>query len=290
MDIGRTDTEAEIASGIPFTLEGKTALVTGAGRGIGRAIAKRLVDAGARVMINDLDEKMLLESEEELAHPGRVSHVTGDLTDPEIPELIVHATLAEFDSIDIIVNNAGYSWDNVIQKTTDEQFQAMLDIHLVTPFRILRAASAFIRETAKREIAASQRVMRKVVNITSIAGTDGNPGQSGYSAGKAGIIGLTKTLAKEWGRYNVNVNAVGFGLIGTRLVQPLTDAGANMEMHGHQIRLGVQPSLLDSVKSACPLGRLGTPEEAAGTVLFFCSPLSDYVTGEVLICGGGLHF
>jgi 3-oxoacyl-[acyl-carrier protein] reductase len=290
MDIGRTDTEAEIASGIPFTLEGKTALVTGAGRGIGRAIAKRLVDAGARVMINDLDEKMLLESEEELAHPGRVSHVTGDLTDPEIPELIVHATLAEFDSIDIIVNNAGYSWDNVIQKTTDEQFQAMLDIHLVTPFRILRAASAFIRETAKREIAASQRVMRKVVNITSIAGTDGNPGQSGYSAGKAGIIGLTKTLAKEWGRYNVNVNAVGFGLIGTRLVQPLTDAGANMEMHGHQIRLGVQPSLLDSVKSACPLGRLGTPEEAAGAVLFFCSPLSDYVTGEVLICGGGLHF
>jgi 3-oxoacyl-[acyl-carrier protein] reductase len=132
--------------------------------------------------------------------------------------------------------------------------------------------------------------MRKVVNITSIAGTDGNPGQVGYSSGKAGIIGLTKTMAKEWGRYNVNVNAVGFGLIGTRLVQPLTDAKAHMEMHGHQIRLGVQPSLLDSVKTACPLGRLGTPEEAAGAVLFFCSPLSDYVTGEVLICGGGLHF
>jgi 3-oxoacyl-[acyl-carrier protein] reductase len=290
MDFGRTETETGIVPGIPFTLEGKTALVTGAGRGIGRAIAKRLVGAGARVMINDLDENMLLESEAELATPHRVSHITGDLTDPAIPELVVQATLAEFDSIDIIVNNAGYSWDNVIQKTSDEQFQAMLDIHLLTPFRILRAASAFIREAAKKEIAASQRVMRKVVNITSIAGTDGNPGQAGYSAGKAGIIGLTKTLAKEWGRYNVNVNAVGFGLIGTRLVQPLTDAGAKMEMHGHQIRLGVQPSLLDSVKSACPLGRLGTPEEAAGAVLFFCSPLSDYVTGEVLICGGGLHF
>ena len=290
MDFIKTETEAESGPGIPFTLQGKTALVTGAGRGIGRAIAKRLVDAGARVMINDLDENMLLESEAELAKPHRVSHITGDLTDPAIPELIVQATLAEFDSIDIIVNNAGYSWDNVIQKTTDEQFQAMLEIHLVTPFRILRAASTFIRETAKKEIAASQRVMRKVVNITSIAGTDGNPGQAGYSAGKAGIIGLTKTLAKEWGRYNVNVNAVGFGLIGTRLVQPLTDAGAKMEMHGHQIRLGVQPGLLDSVKSACPLGRLGTPEEAAGAVLFFCSPLSDYVTGEVLICGGGLHF
>lgn len=290
MGPARFETDMESATNMPFTLEGKTALVTGAGRGIGRAIAKRLVGAGAKVMVNDLDEAMLLESEAELGGPGRVSHITGDLTDPSIPDMIVHATLAEFGSIDIIVNNAGYSWDNVIQKTSDEQFQAMLEIHLVTPFRILRAASAFIRESAKREIAANRRVMRKVVNITSIAGTDGNPGQAGYSAGKAGIIGLTKTLAKEWGRYNVNVNAVGFGLIGTRLVQPITDAGAKMEMHGHEIRLGVQPSMLDSVKNACPLGRLGTPEEAAGAVLFFCSPLSDYVTGEVLICGGGFHF
>jgi 3-oxoacyl-[acyl-carrier protein] reductase len=290
MELERLALATESAAEMPFTLEGKTALVTGAGRGIGRAIARRLVAAGARVMINDLDEAMLLESEAELAHPGRVRHVTGDLTDPMVPERIVHTTVAEFDSIDIIVNNAGYSWDNVIQKTTDEQFQAMLEIHLVTPFRILRAASTYIRENAKREIANGQRIMRKVVNITSIAGTDGNPGQAGYSSGKAGIIGLTKTMAKEWGRYNVNVNAVGFGLIGTRLVQPLTDATANMEMHGHQIRLGVQPSLLDSVKTACPLGRLGTPDEAAGAVLFFCSPLSDYVTGEVLICGGGLHF
>lgn len=290
MELDRLALETESAAEMPFTLEGKTALVTGAGRGIGRAIARRLVAAGAHVMINDLDEAMLLESEAELARPGRVKHVTGDLTDPMVPERIVHTTVAEFDSIDIIVNNAGYSWDNVIQKTTDEQFQAMLEIHLVTPFRILRAASTYIRETAKKEIANGQRVMRKVVNITSIAGTDGNPGQVGYSSGKAGIIGLTKTMAKEWGRYNVNVNAVGFGLIGTRLVQPLTGANANMEMHGHQIRLGVQPSLLDSVKTACPLGRLGTPEEAAGAVLFFCSPLSDYVTGEVLICGGGLHF
>jgi 3-oxoacyl-[acyl-carrier protein] reductase len=290
MDGERVAFETESKAETPFTLEGKTALVTGAGRGIGRAIAKRLVRSGARVMINDLDEAMLLDSEAALGHPGRVSHITGDLTDPSVPERIVEATIAEFESIDIIVNNAGYSWDNVIQKTTDEQFQAMLDIHVLTPFRVLRAASAYIRETAKKEIANGRQVMRKVVNITSIAGTDGNPGQVGYSSGKAGIIGLTKTLAKEWGRYNVNVNAVGFGLIGTRLVQALTDATAKMEMHGHQIRLGVQPSLLDSVKTACPLGRLGTPEEAAGAVLFFCSPLSDYVTGEVLICGGGLHF
>jgi 3-oxoacyl-[acyl-carrier protein] reductase len=216
--------------------------------------------------------------------------VHGDLTDPTVPETVVESTIDTFGSIDIIVNNAGYSWDSVVQKTTDEQFQAMLDIHLVTPFRLLRAASGFIRESAKREAAAGNRVMRKVVNITSISGTDGNPGQVGYSSGKAGVIGLTKTLAKEWGRYNVNVNAVGFGLIETRLVQPLDGEGASMEMKGKQIRLGVQQSTLDSVKNACPLGRLGTPEDAAGAVLFFCSPLSDYVTGEVLICGGGLHF
>jgi 3-oxoacyl-[acyl-carrier protein] reductase len=282
--------QSRIAAETPFTLNGRTALVTGAGRGIGRAIAHRLASAGARVMVNDLDEAMLRETEAELGQPERVRHVQGDLTDPSTPAAIVQATLDTFGAIDIVVNNAGYSWDNVVQKTTDEQFQAMLDIHLVTPFRLLRAASTFIRDAAKKEIAAGQRVMRKVVNITSIAGTDGNPGQAGYSSGKAGVIGLTKTLAKEWGRYNVNVNAVGFGLIQTRLVQDLNAPDASMEMHGHQIRLGVQPTLLESVKSACPLGRLGTPEEAAGAVLFFCSPLSDYVTGEVLICGGGLHF
>jgi 3-oxoacyl-[acyl-carrier protein] reductase len=282
--------QPKAAAEMLFSLEGKTALVTGAGRGIGKAIAKQLAAAGACVMVNDLDEAMLRESEAEFASPERVQHVCGDLTDPSTPEAVVQATVSAFGSIDIIVNNAGYSWDNVIQKTTDEQFQAMLEIHLVTPFRLLRAASTFIREAAKREIAAGERVMRKVVNITSIAGTDGNPGQVGYSSGKAGVIGLTKTLAKEWGRYNVNVNAVGFGLIQTRLVQDLNAPGAGMDIHGHHIRLGVQPSMLESVKTACPLGRVGTPEEAAGAVVFFCSPLSDYVTGEVLICGGGYHF
>lgn len=285
-----TETETVRALQAPFSLEGKTAIVTGAGRGIGKAIAQRIASAGAAVMLCDLDEKMLLQSAQDLGEPSRIQHFQGDLTDPLVPGELVDATLGAFGSVDIIVNNAGYSWDNVIQKTTDEQFQAMLEIHLVTPFRLLRAASTFIRDAAKHEIASGQRVMRKVVNITSISGTDGNPGQVGYSSGKAGVIGLTKTLAKEWGRYNVNVNAVGFGLIETRMTQALGADLASMEMHGHQIKLGVQQSMLDSVKNACPLGRLGTPEEAAGAVLFFCSPLSDYVTGEVLICGGGLHF
>jgi 3-oxoacyl-[acyl-carrier protein] reductase len=242
-------------------------------------------------MVNDLDEAAVSDTKAFLRSQGhRADQLAGNLTDPKFPDQLIEATLSSFGSVDIIVNNAGYSWDSVIQKTTDEQFQAMLEIHIAVPFRVLRAASTYIRETAKSEIAAGKRVMRKVVNITSIAGTDGNPGQAGYSSGKSGVIGLTKTLAKEWGRYNVNVNACGFGLIETRLAQPLTGAAANIEMSGHSIRIGVQPSMLDSVKQACPLGRLGSKEEAAGAVLFFCSPLSDYVTGEVLICGGGFHF
>ena len=274
-----------------FTLDSKVALITGSGRGIGRAIAERLAAAGAAVMINDLDPEPAAEAEAAIRQSGRAAaHLAGDVTAPDFPQKLVEATLTTFGGLDIIVNNAGYTWDNVIQKTTDEQYMAMLGIHLVAPFRILRAASTYIRDAAKREAAEGRRVMRKVVNITSIAGTDGNPGQAGYSSGKAGVIGLTKTMAKEWGRYNVNVNAVGFGLIETRLVQPITGENAKMQMHGHDIRLGVQPSMLESVKSACPLGRLGTPDEAAGAVLFFCSPLSDYVTGEVLIAGGGMHF
>ena len=276
---------------MPFTLESKSALVTGAGRGIGRAIAVKLAEYGASVMINDVDAAPAQETESIIRNAGgRAASMAGSVTDAAFPQQLVDATIAQFGSLDIIVNNAGYTWDNVIQKSTDEQFQAMLDVHLKAPFRILRAASGWIRETAKREAAEGVRVMRKVVNITSVAGTDGGAGQAGYSSGKAGVIGLTKTLAKEWGRYNVNVNAVGFGLIETRLIQPMNNPDAKIEMEGHQIAIGVQPKMLDWAKSVCPLGRLGTPDEAASAVLFFCSPLSDYVTAEVLICGGGLHF
>ncbi len=274
-----------------FTLQGRAALVTGAGRGIGRAIASSLASAGASVLINDLDSEPAEETAAMLRQSGaQVQALAGDITRPDVPQRLVDAAIQAFGSLDIIVNNAGYTWDNVIQKMTDEQFQAMLDVHLVAPFRILRAAAAFLRDAAKKEAAEGRRVMRKVVNITSISGTDGNPGQAAYSSAKAGVVGLTKTMAKEWGRYNVNVNAVGFGLIDTRLVQPLTSAGASIDIAGRSIAVGVQPQALEAVKQRCPLGRLGTPEEAANAVLFFCSPLSDYVTGEVLICGGGLHF
>jgi 3-oxoacyl-[acyl-carrier protein] reductase len=273
----------------PFTLIGKSAIVTGGGRGIGRAIVQRLVAAGAGVLACDLDQDVLLETQASVAAPERVAILRGDLMEPAVPQRIVDAALQTFHSLDIIVNCAGFSWDNVIQKATDEQFLAMLNIHIMAPFRLLRAASGYLRETARREIAAGRQIMRKVVNITSISGTDGNPGQAGYAAGKAGVIGLTKTMAKEWGRYNINVNAVGFGLIQTRMTQPLS-SGANVTVAGKEVPIGVQPSVLDSIESVCPLRRMGTPEEAAGAVLFFCSSLSDYVTGEVLICSGGFRF
>lgn len=273
-----------------ISLENKAAVVTGAGRGIGLAIAAKLARAGASVLLVDIDESALQEAEASLGSSRRLSTLAGDLADPEFPSAVIAKVVKDFGSIDIVVNNAGYTWDSVIQKTTDEQFQAMLDIHVVAPFRILRAASHWIREAAKREIESAAGVMRKIVNITSISGLDGNPGQVGYSSGKAAVVGMTKTLAKEWGRYNVTVNAVGFGLIDTRLIKPIEGKQAEILIGERQVRVGMQEQVREQAIKNIPLGRLGTPEDAANAVFFFCSPLSDYVTGEVLVCAGGAHF
>jgi 3-oxoacyl-[acyl-carrier protein] reductase len=275
-----------------ISLANKSALVTGAGRGIGRAIARILAASGAHVLLTDIDESALEETRAAIAPSdgARVAMFAGDLTSPGVPEDLVKILLHEFGSIDIVVNNAGYTWDSVIQKTTDEQFQAMLDIHVVAPFRILRAAASWIREKSKAERDAGAPVVRKVVNVTSISGIDGNAGQSGYSSGKAAVVGLTKTLAKEWGRYNVTVNAVGFGLIDTRLTRPMEDAATSIAIGERQLRVGMQEQVREQAARAIPLGRIGGPEDAANAVFFFCSPLSDYVTGEVLVCGGGIHF
>ena len=272
-------------------LSGKAAIVTGAGRGIGLAIARQLAGSGASVMLADVDAPALEEASKTIAAAaGIAQQFAGDLTKPEVPGRLVEATVEAFGGIDIVVNNAGYTWDSVIQKTTDEQFQAMLDVHVVAPFRVLRAASEHIRAAAKREKEAGLRVVRKVVNITSISGTDGNPGQAGYASGKAAVVGLTKTLAKEWGRYNVTVNAVGFALIDTRLIRPMGDPETEVLIGERHVRVGMQADVRHAATAQIPLGRLGTPEDAANAVFFFCSPLSDYVTGEVLISGGGVHF
>ena len=269
-------------------LEGKVAIVSGSGRGIGRAIAMKLASEGAKVVVNDLDAGPAEETVAAIkAAGGQALACAGSVTADGFAETFVKTAIDGFGGLDIIVNNAGYTWDNVVQKMTDEQWHAILDVHLTAPFKILRAAADYFRHQSKVEADAGKEVFRKVVNISSVAGTGGNAGQANYSAGKAGIIGLTKALSKEWGRYKVNVNSVAFGLIMTRLTQPLTAGDASVEIQGRTIAVGVQPDRLKAAESTIPLGRGGTPEEAAGAVYMFCIPESNYVSGQVLVCGGG---
>jgi 3-oxoacyl-[acyl-carrier protein] reductase len=269
-------------------LLGKVALVTGSGRGIGREIAIKLAAEGAHVVVNDLDEAPARETVAAItAAGGRAVACPGSVTEPGFPDRFVKTAIDSFGGIDIIVNNAGYTWDNVIQKMTDEQWDAILDVHLKAPFRILRAASEFIRAAVKKEIEEGKTVYRKVVNISSVSGTSGNAGQANYSSAKAGVIGLTRALAKEWGRYRVNVNAVAFGMILTRLTEASADGNASIDIEGRKIKVGINPDVAKFAEKLIPMGRPGTPEEAAGAVYLFCIPESNYVSGEVLICGGG---
>jgi 3-oxoacyl-[acyl-carrier protein] reductase len=265
-------------------LDGKSAIVTGSARGIGRAVAELLSEHGAQVLINDLDGDVADQAAQEIS--GQTAVFAGDLTKDGIPDQLVQKAIDEFGKIDIIVNNAGYTWDGPIHKMSDEQFQAMLDIHTIVPFRVLRAAAPHLREPAKKEREAGQEVFRKVVNVSSISGMFGNAGQANYSAGKAAIVGVTKTLAKEWGQFKINVNAVAFGFIETRLTAAKDEAGT-FEKDGEQIQLGIPEQLRQMASMIIPFGRPAQPHEAAGPVFFLCSPWADYVHGQVLNVTGG---
>lgn len=270
-------------------LEGKVALVTGSGRGIGRSIALKLAGEGARVVINDLDAGPVEEVLGEIrAAGGEAEACLGSVSAPDFAERFVGTAVEKFKGLDIIVNNAGYTWDTVIQKMTDEQWFAMIDVHLTAPFRILRAAQPVIRALSKADGDAGRRRMRKVVNISSVAGLFGNAGQTNYSTAKAGIVGMTMTLAKEWGRLDTTVNCVAYGVIKTRLTVATSDADATANIDGREIKVGINPDLVAMVERGIPLGRAGTPEEAAGAVYLFCIPESDYISGQTLMCTGGL--
>ena len=266
-------------------LDGKSAIVTGSARGIGRATAELLASQGAQVLINDLDGDVAEQAAGEIA--GETAVFAGDLTKSDAPEALVKAAVDAFGKIDILVNNAGYTIDAPIHKMSDEQFQAMLDIHTVVPFRVLRAAAPYLRDPAKKEREEGVEVFRKVVNVSSTSGTFGNPGQANYSSGKAGVVGLTKTLAKEWGQFKINVNAVAFGFIDTRLTQAKDDENS-MEIGGEKVQLGIPEQLRQMASMLIPLGRPATPEEAAGGVFFLCSPWSNYVQGQTLHITGGM--
>jgi 3-oxoacyl-[acyl-carrier protein] reductase len=265
-------------------LDEKVAIVTGSARGIGRATAELLIEHGAKVVINDLDGDLAHETAGELG--GETAVHTGDLTKDGVPDALVQTAIDTWGRIDIIVNNAGYTLDAPIHKMSDDWFQRMLDIHLVVPFRVIRAAAPHLREPAKAERAEGREVFRKIVNVSSVSGMMGNAGQANYAAGKAGIVGLTKTLAKEWGQFKVNCNAVSFGFIDTRLTAA-KESSNTMQIDGQTVQLGIPEQLRAMGEMFIALGRRGVPQEAAGGVFFLCSPWSNYVHGQVLNVTGG---
>ncbi len=269
-------------------LAGRVALVTGSGRGIGRAIALKLASEGASLVINDIDAGPAQGVVEKIiASGGQAVCCVGNVTADDFPARFIQTALDTYGDIHIIVNNAGYTWDTVIHKMTDEQFDAMYDVHVKAPFRILRQAADFIRSKAKEEAQSGQEIFRKVVNISSVAAFGGNAGQVNYSSAKAALLGLTKTLAKEWGRYKVNVNCVAFGYIETRLTEAV-DEKKTIKIEGHEIAVGIPKVGVAAFKSMIPLGRGGSPEEAADGVYLFCTPESNYISGQIVTVGGGL--
>jgi 3-oxoacyl-[acyl-carrier protein] reductase len=272
-------------------LDGKVAIVTGSGRGIGREIALKLAHEGAHVVVNDLDQEPAAEVAAQIngGEGPKALAFPGDVTEADFGDRIVKAALDEFGQLDIVVNNAGYIWNTSILNHTDEQWQAMMDVHATAPFRILRAAGAYFRAEAKKAQEKGETPpCRKVVNISSVAGVYGGATQSSYSAGKAAVIGLTKALCKEWGPYNVTVNAVAFGYIQTRLTETWDGEKKSIEVKGKKYGVGFPEELVEHITQMTPLRRAGRPEDAAGAVLLLCLPESDFVTGEVLVASGGM--
>ncbi len=265
-------------------LDGKVAIVTGSARGIGRATAELLSEHGAKVLVNDLDGDVAEQTASEI--DGDTLVFAGDLTKPGVPDELVQKVIDEWGQIDILVNNAGYTLDAPIHKMSDEWFQRMLDIHSIVPFRMCRAVAPHMREPAKKEREEGREVFRKIVNVSSISGTMGNAGQANYSSGKSAVVGLTKTLAKEWGQFKINVNAVAFGYIETRLTASKEESNV-MEIGGEKVQLGIPDQLRGMASMLIPLGRPGSPQEAAGGVFFLCSPWSNFVHGQVLNITGG---
>ena len=269
-------------------LENKVAIITGSGRGIGAAAAKLFAEHGAKVVVSDIDPAPANETAQAIQSAGgEALALKVDVTkDADIQDMIAQ-TVSRFGAIDILVNNAGYTWDGMMHKMSDEQWDAMLAVHLTAPFKIIRAAIPYMRELAKTEKETNGFAKaRKIINVSSTTGTRGNVGQTNYSAGKSGILGLTRTLAKEWGPFNIQVNAVAFGWIDTRLTQSQTQ-GDFTEREGQKIKLGMPDKVREMSIANVPMGRPGTADEAAGALLFFASDLANYVSGQVLEVTGG---
>jgi 3-oxoacyl-[acyl-carrier protein] reductase len=262
---------------------GKVAVVTGAARGIGHATAALLAEHGASVMLCDLDREATEQAAAEIG--GSACAFAADLTRSDTPQALVQTAIEHFGGIDIIVNNAGYTRASRLEKMSDETWHAMLDIHVTVPFAILRAAGPHMIAAARHERAAGREVFRKVVNISSTA-AQGSPFLANYGAGKAAVIGLTRSLAKEWAEHKININAVAFGAVDTRLTR-LNEASNFIEIGGERVRLGLAEKVRELIVGDNPFGRYATAREAAGGVFLLCTPWSNWIHGQVLTVNGG---
>jgi 3-oxoacyl-[acyl-carrier protein] reductase len=268
-------------------LEGKVAIITGAGQGIGRSVALKLAGEGASIVANDLEDTALKSLVDEIEAVGSKGHaIPGDITDDTFGDRAVEECLDCFGDIHIVINNAGYIWNSRIVNHTDDQWYAMIDVHATAPFRLLRAAGRYFREISKN---GGDDATRKVVNVSSISGLYGADTQFSYSAAKSALVGMTRSLAKDWGRYNITVNAVAFGHIETRLTQQFTEEIPEIEVGGRKHKVGIPATGVDMQRSLTPLGRAGTTEDGAGAIYLFCIPESDFITGEILVASGGLR-
>ncbi len=270
-------------------LEGKVALITGSGRGIGKALALKLSSEGAKIVINDLDEAPANETVAEIkSNGGEAIAYVGSVTQDGFADKFIAEAIKAFGTPDILINNAGYTWDSMIYKASDKQFDAMYEIHLKAPFQLNRAFVQAVIPVAKEEAETGKETFRKIINISSIAGEYGNIGQVNYSSMKSALSGMTKTLSKELGRYKINVNGVAFGVIETRLTQA-TDEKKTIVVDGNEVGIGIPEKVSAGFAKMIPLGRSGTAAEAADGVYLFCIPESNYISGQMTVVGGGLR-
>jgi len=270
--------------------EGQVAIVTGSGQGIGAAAAKIFAREGARVVVTDIDAKKSDAIAAEIkASGGQAISVPGDVTDPKFPAKIVGETIKAYGAIHYLINNAGYTFDGMAHKIDDKQWEMMLLVHQTAPFRLIRAAAPYMRDAGKEELDSKGKPAdRCIINISSTSGLHGNIGQINYATAKAGVLGMTKTLCKEWGPFGVRSNAVAFGLIDTRLTRA-KDIGETIEIEGKKVALGIPKAPNQQANfRAIPLQRGGQPEEAAGGIVLLCSPFATYISGHCLEVTGGV--
>lgn len=267
-------------------------IITGAGRGIGAEAAKLFAEQGASVVVNDLNPEPANETVAAIeAAGGKAIAYAGNVTEEDFAEGIFKHTIDTFGKVNILVNNAGYTWDAMTHKMTDEQWQAILDVHATAPFRLIRAATPYMRDAAIQEHKEGKTPeARCIINVSSTSGLHGNIGQANYAFAKMGVVGLTKTIAKEWGPFGIRCNTVAFGYIDTRLTRTKED-GETVSVNGKEVELGIPEKVLEGMQGAekmIPLGRAGTATEAAGGIIMLASPFASYVSGHTLEVTGGV--